>query len=269
MILRTRFIDEALERAVENGATQIVILGAGFESRPYRIQDLLKCCLVFEVDAEPTQKDKKQRIQTVLGHVPANVVYASIDFEKDKLMSALEAAGFRKRARSFYIWEGVSMYPPRSSVREVLRMVATHGTPGSSIVLDYANSLAIEITNHSPHGPAAIPASCGEPWIFGVPGANGENFFRALGFDPGVTLSMHSQEVLKRYAVRRGGTTYAAHVLKKMRAQAEERVKAGTAVPLPPGALEAQKTIASAGGVYWLAERTVEADPRVLNKAAI
>jgi methyltransferase (TIGR00027 family) len=56
MILRTRFIDAALLRAVKNSATQIVILGAGFDSRAYRFRELLKDCRVFEVDAEPTQE---------------------------------------------------------------------------------------------------------------------------------------------------------------------------------------------------------------------
>jgi methyltransferase (TIGR00027 family) len=256
MILRTRFIDEALTRAVEGGATQVVILGAGFDSRAYRFRDLLKHCRVIEVDAGPTQDYKRRRIQATLGEVPPNLTYVSLDFAKDEIRDALKVGGFREGERSFYIWEGVSMYLPEKSVREMLRMVASHSAPGSSIVLDYTNSRGIEIIQN-PQGPASMPASWGEPWIFGVPGSNGEEFFRELGFDPLVLLSMNNPEVIKRYAIRSDGTTYAAHAVEKMRAEALERTRAGTANPLSASVLEAQKATAAAGGSYWLAELAV------------
>ncbi len=261
MILRTRFMDEALKRAVEDGATQIVILGAGFDSRAYRLQDLLKHCRVIEVDAESTQDYKKRRIQITLGEVPPNLAYVSLDFAKDDIRDSLKAGGFREGEKSFYIWEGVSMYLPEKSVREMLHMVASHSAPGSSIVLDYSNSLGIEIIKQDSQGPVNLPASWGEPWIFGVPGGNGDEFFRELGFDPVALLSMNNPEVIKRYAVRSDGTTYAARAVEKMRAEALARNQDGMASPLPPWVLEAQKAIATAGGIYWLAELMVSSNP--------
>ena len=261
MILRTRFIDEALKRAVDDGATQIVILGAGFDSRAYRFRGLLKHCRVIEVDAELTQDHKKRRIQATLGEVLPNLTYVSLDFAKDGIRDALKAGGFREGEKSFYIWEGVSMYLPEKSVREMLQMVAAHSAPGSSIVLDYANSLGIEIIKQNPQGPAGLLASWGEPWIFGVPGANGDEFFRELGFDPVALLSMNNPEVIKRYAVRSEGTTYAARTMEKARAGALARTQGGIAPPLSAGVLEAQKAIAAAGGIYWLAELTVSSTP--------
>jgi methyltransferase (TIGR00027 family) len=62
MIVRTRFIDEALERAVAGGATQILILGAGFDSHAYRFEPMLRQCRVFEVDRPGTQAYKKKRV---------------------------------------------------------------------------------------------------------------------------------------------------------------------------------------------------------------
>ena len=72
---------------------------------------------------------------------------------------------------------------------------------------------------------------------------------------------MNNPEVIKRYATRTDGTTYAARVIEKMRAEAQARTQAGNALPLPPVALEAQKAIAAAGGVYWLAELTLPSVP--------
>ena len=153
------------------------------------------------------------------------------------------------------------MYLPEESVRETLQMIASYSAPGSSITLDYTNILGIEIIERNSQGPVGIAASWGEPWIFGVPGANGDEFFRELGFDPGVPLSMTDPEVVKRYAIRSDGTTYAARAVEKMRIEAVARARAGTALPLSAGVLEAQKAIAIAGGIYWLAELTVSASP--------
>jgi len=258
MILRTRFIDEALERALENGANQIVILGAGFDSRPYRFRDALKGCRVMEVDGRSTQKYKKDRASKVLGQAPPNLTYVTVDFDTDDLAAALVMAGFRERQRSFFIWEGVSMYLSAASVRRTLQTISSLSAAGSSVVLDYANSLGINLTKQSTAGPVGLPASWGEPWIFGVPGTTGEPFFRELGFDPGTPVSMNNPEVMKRFAVRHDGTTYAAHVMKRVMAEAAAARANVDRVPAESSSLlETQKALAAAGGVYWLTELTV------------
>jgi methyltransferase (TIGR00027 family) len=252
MLWRTRYIDEALERAVKNGATQVVILGAGFDSRAYRFRELLKDCRVIEVDAAPTQRYKRRRVEEVLREVPPNVIYCTVDFAEDKLIEGLRQSGFSEGEKTFYIWEGVCMYLPDESVRKTLQMVASHSGPGSSVVLDYVNSLGIEYNVLNPNSLGAIPPSWGEPWIFGVPGANGSEFFRELGFDPGVPLSATSPELIKRYGTRQDGTVYAGQVFEKMRTQAQAQSHA-----LPSALIDLQKAIAAAGGAYWLTELTV------------
>ena len=266
LILRTRFIDEALKRAVENGATQIVVLGAGFDSRAYRFRDLLKNCLVIEVDTEYTQAYKKRRVQESLGEIPPNVRYVGTDFGAGTLGDALAAGGFREGVKSFYICEGVSMYLPETGIREILHVVSSRSAAGSSIALDYPTMLGIEIIKQSPQATGVIPASWGESWIFGVPGTNGDGFFRELGFDPGVPLSMNNPETMKLYAVRSDGSTYAGHVLERMRAEMQARLRTG-AVSSPVIAPELQKAVAAAGGVYWLAELTVLSTPRAVEIA--
>src|SRR5215470_174950 len=63
MLVRTRFIDERMERALRSGATQLVILGAGFDTRAHRFSELLKDVAVIEVDYGATQDYKKRRVQ--------------------------------------------------------------------------------------------------------------------------------------------------------------------------------------------------------------
>jgi methyltransferase (TIGR00027 family) len=250
MLRRTRFIDEALERAVKNGATQMVVLGAGFDTRAYRFRELLKHCRVIEVDAPATQAYKKRRIQEILRDLPSNVTYCALDFSKDDLMDGLRRVGFQQYEKTFYIWEGVCMYLPESSVRKTLQAIASHSAPGSALVLDYANEVGIELGKLTPNGTGGIPTTWGEPWIFGVPGSNGSEFFPGLGFDPGAPLSVNHPEMTRRYATRRDGTSYAAHVLEKLRTQVPAQTP-------PEGFLEIQRAVAAAGGTYWFTELTV------------
>jgi methyltransferase (TIGR00027 family) len=260
MILRTRFIDDAMERATKSGVSQIVILCAGFDSRAYRFCELLKNVRIIEVDARSTQEYKKRRIENIAGQAPTNLSYVSVDFTTDDLREALLKAGFREGEKSFFIWEGVCMYLSETSVRKTLGSLRSISASGSTLVLDYANSLGIELTKRSSQGPVGLAASWGEPWIFGVPGANGDQFFREFGFDPGTPLSMNNPETTKRYAVRQGGTTYAAHVWEKLKFEAQERAKAGTVAAPSSEAMETQRAVAAAGGVYWISELTVSDD---------
>jgi methyltransferase (TIGR00027 family) len=261
MIFRTRFIDAALERAVKNGASQIVLLGAGFDSRAHRFSDLLSHCRVIEVDAAPTQQYKQHRVAATIGAPPQNHTYLTVDFSKDNLADSLQAAGFLPGEKSFFIWEGVSMYLSEENIRKTLQIVASLSAPGSSLVLDYVNSHGINMSRLTPNGPGTIPAQWGEPWIFGVPGTNGDEFFRELGFHPGTPLSLTSPEAMRQYAVRKDGTTYAQRIFEKMRADFTARMKDPAAQPLPAGLLEVQKAIATAGGFYWLTELTVSRNP--------
>ena len=116
MLVRTRCIDELMERAVHNGATQLVILGAGFDTRAHRFTELLKDVTVFEIDYDATQEYKKQRVEAALGGAPANVAYCAIDFARERLGEVLCRAGFESHRKTYYICEGVSMYVPEEGM---------------------------------------------------------------------------------------------------------------------------------------------------------
>jgi methyltransferase (TIGR00027 family) len=257
ILARTRFIDEKLRRAVENGAKQVVILGAGFDTRAYRLGELLQSCRVIEVDTQRTQEYKKQRVHDAMVDVPANLTYASCDFAGDSLREVLRTAGYKADTKTFYIWEGVSMYLPEESVRRMLRMIATESVTGSSLVLDYANRIGIEIGAKFPQGVAAMATAWGEPWLFGVPGGtDGCVFFRELGFDPGEPLSSSNLPGMMQYSCGKDGQIYGAAVFRKMQ-EAQERAKAGNGnAQLMPELTEEQRE-AWRTGVGWLAELTI------------
>jgi methyltransferase (TIGR00027 family) len=244
MIIRTRFIDERLVNAVSNGATQVVILGAGFDSRAYRFHGELKDVAVFEVDSAATQELKKRRVEAVLGGLQGNVSYVPVNFNVDSLSKVLQEAGCDASKKTFFTWEGVSMYVAEEGVRQTLRAIAQGSAPGSSVVMDFAAAKMIEIFKQYPDV-AAIKqfAVWGEPWVFGVPDGAERDFFSELGFDLAQMFSVYSMETIASYATRKDGSTFG--------------MTPGMPRPMPSQAANAAAMSGRPGSFYSLAELTV------------
>jgi methyltransferase (TIGR00027 family) len=209
-LIRTRFMDDKLVEAVQHGAKQIVILGAGFDSRAYRLRNLLAGTKVFEIDYGPTQEYKKQRVREILGALPPNLVFTPIDFTKEKLANVLRKAGYRDNLRTFVIWEGVTFYIPEDAVVSTLQTLKSVSAPGSSIVLDFMTKTYVE---GDPKNPRTTPAGFpqwGEPWIFGIPDGAEDQFFAAQGFNlvEKHSLSGTDQEIAKLYLTRKDGSVF-------------------------------------------------------------
>ena len=143
MTERTRFIDEALERAIGAGATQVLIPGAGFDSHAYRSRELLAPARVFEVDRPAMLAFKRSRVGAALGGPPANVTYVPIDLEREAMPMALARHGYDTSQRTFVIMEGLTMYVPEEALRATFRFVASH-TPGSSVVFHFATPAMVD-----------------------------------------------------------------------------------------------------------------------------
>jgi methyltransferase (TIGR00027 family) len=218
-LIRTRFFDERLQRALSGGAAQVVILRAGYDSRAYRMRQLLKNVRVFEVDYGPTQEYKKMRVQEIFGCLPSHVSYVSIDFTREKLGDVLVKAGYRSEQITFFIWEGVTMYIPEEAVRSTLRFIALKSAPGSSIVLDGKQKSFIDWVKANIASPEKVPQALrpalatqkkyvdwGEPWIFGFPDGREREFFKSLGLDTGELLPQDGLEARRRYLTRRDGS---------------------------------------------------------------
>ncbi|HZF29780.1 MAG TPA: SAM-dependent methyltransferase [Gammaproteobacteria bacterium] len=222
MTVRTRFIDAALERAIADGATQVVILGAGFDSHAYRFQELLADVRVFEVDRPATQAFKRQRVDEALGGPPANLTYAAIDFEREDLPGGLARYGHDPSRRTFFIMEGLVMYLPEAAVRATLAFVASHA-PGSSVVFDFFYTPMVEMIARlqTLDVPAAAKTSAnrflsmiqGEPWLSGLPVGGEREHLRELGLTLREVLPVGGAESVKRYLTKADGTQVGAQTL--------------------------------------------------------
>jgi methyltransferase (TIGR00027 family) len=135
--LRHRFIDDHLIAALAAGADQVVLLGAGYDTRAYRFTDQLAGRPVFEVDLAAISRAKAAVIARHEHEFPAaNVVRVEIDFESQALGDVLPAAGFTAETPTFFVWEGVPMYLTRAAVTATLDAVHDLGGPESQIAHD-------------------------------------------------------------------------------------------------------------------------------------
>src|SRR5450631_3542450 len=255
MLVRTRFIDELMERAVRNGATQLVILGAGFDTRAHRFRELLKDAAVIEVDYGTTQEYKKRRVEEALGGAPANLVYAPIDFARESLGEVLRGAGFQSRRKTYYICEGVSMYVPEEGMKETLRAIGAESAPGSALLLEYLNRSGLELLRRYPMGMIKNAVDWGEPFVFGVPDGQDREFFLEAGLELGETLKIGGPEAMKRYAMRHDGSYYGAHLEKVFQQRREAALNAMD----DAGRQHAAQAAAMSG--YWLVELAVPQRP--------
>jgi len=180
-IARTRAIDDALGAEVARRAIdQVVLLGAGFDSRAHRLPSL-RSCTVFEVDHPATQAAKRARCEA--SDLPLHpVVYVPVDFEKDDLVDSLIGAGFRRDRPTLFLWEGVTHYLTAEAVDTTLRAVV-RAAPSGTLVFTYIHAGALDGTVHFPEGDRWIRAVArlGEPWIFGLVPAHVPGFLAARG----------------------------------------------------------------------------------------
>jgi methyltransferase (TIGR00027 family) len=137
MVVRSRFAEDELARAIARGATQYVILGAGLDTFAYRNPYRESALRVFEVDHPATQAWKRERLAAAAIAIPPSLSFAPIDFEHCTLAEGLREAGFDASKITFFSWLGVIMYLTREAAMGTLEFIAS--TPrGGGVVFDYA-----------------------------------------------------------------------------------------------------------------------------------
>jgi methyltransferase (TIGR00027 family) len=166
--VRTRYIDDVLGEALRTGVDQVVILGAGFDSRAYRIRGMERI-RVFEVDHPMTQAQKRDGIVRRLGTLPPHVTLVPIDFRTHTLDTVMPGTGYRSGAKTFFICEGVTHYLSAGAVDAVLRYVARSATGGSRMVFTYIHRALLDgsVTFAGADRTLATVRRAGEPYTCG------------------------------------------------------------------------------------------------------
>ncbi len=191
VVARTAFFDRIFVEAVKSGTTQIVLVGAGYDTRAYRYANLCADCKVIELDIETTQARKKHCLERAGIAIPGNITFAPINFNRDSLSNILLNAGYDASEKTLFLWEGVSMYLEKEAVNAMLQFVSACRHQESLIVFDYIASIRAEDV-HSHYGVKTWQETWrkyrqAEPFKFDIDETRIKSFLR----DRGLNMQSH------------------------------------------------------------------------------
>ena len=192
-VVRTRVIDDFVVSAIDGGCTQFVLLGAGYDTRATRLAEV-SCVVAFEVDHPATQARKR----AVLGALPERIRYVPVDFEHDRLLSALADAGFARDQPSCVLWEGVFSYLTPEAIDATLDALVELCGPGSRILISYVDQRVLDAPGAYPQAWSVAVRDVGEPFRTGLDPDQARAFFAQR------KLSLHHDESTTEAALRLG-----------------------------------------------------------------
>ena len=198
VVLRSRFAEDTLMDAVEEGVEQYVLLGAGLDTFAYRQPPWARRLTIIEVDHPATQAAKRALLAVAGIEIPPNVRFADVDFERETLSHGLARCGAHTAKRTFFSWLGVTQYLTRDAIETTLRTVLSF-PKRSAVVFTFVQP------NPDPASGAAKlaegSAAGGEPWVsYFTPDELGA-MLRSLGFSDASFLSREEAE--RRYYANR------------------------------------------------------------------
>jgi methyltransferase (TIGR00027 family) len=166
-IARTKWIDDEAAQSLAV-VPQLVLLGAGFDTRAYRLPSAQQVS-TFELDHPETSHAKQAVLQRAFGSLPRQVRFVEIDFNRQSLTDALNRAGFDNTKPACFIWEGVTNYLTAGAIDDVLRQIA-QAASGSILLFTYIHRDVFDRPERffGVEKQMARLQSYGEPWTFGL-----------------------------------------------------------------------------------------------------
>jgi len=182
-IARTKWIDDEATTALKS-ATQLVLLGAGFDVRALRLPQATRA-LTFELDHPQTSSAKQAALKGIEPTLPERVRYIGIDFNCQSITEALVKAGFDTSQPACWIWEGVTNYLTEEAVDRALRQIADTSTEGSILLFTYVERAVLDYPSryYGAHRLTARLKSYGEPWTFGLDSRDVRSYLAARRFE--------------------------------------------------------------------------------------
>jgi methyltransferase (TIGR00027 family) len=173
---RSRYTEDSLARAIRQGVTQYVILGAGLDSYAYRHAAALRMVAdrrdqaadvtIFEVDHPATQEWKRGVLAAAAIPVPPDLAFVPVDFEHDVLADCLAASGLDLARPAFVSWLGVVMYLTEAAIARTLAQISRLAA-GTQLVADYMLPAELRDAVGNSYAEQVMPVAAerGEPWL--------------------------------------------------------------------------------------------------------
>lgn len=167
VVARTRLIDDWLSDAIADERDQVVMLGAGLDTRAWRLPKLART-IVYEVDHPSTSAAKQQRLAGWHADV-RRVRFVQVDFDRQSLAERLAESGFDATRRTILVWDGVTNYLQPDAVDAVMRWVGGLAKT-SQFIFTYIHAGALNgsVGFVGVERLTRTLRRSGEPWTFGL-----------------------------------------------------------------------------------------------------
>lgn len=199
VIARTKYIDGVFLQAMNNGFEQVVIFGAGFDSRAIRLLDPNNKINVFEIDTYHTLNAKTKQLKKRNITKPDTNIYIPLDFDKEKIKPKLYDNQFDTNKKTLSILEGLTMYLSPAAVADTFELIYDYSAPDSLAVFDYIYASVLRRESKY-YGESAISTRVKkdkEQWTFGIEEGAIENYLNTFKFD--LIDHLDSNNIEKKY----------------------------------------------------------------------
>ena len=199
VIARTKYIDNIFKESIENGIEQILLFGAGFDTRAVRFAEKNMKTKIFELDTLYTQTAKINQFKKRGISIPENTILISIDFNVDSVSEKLESNGFKRDKTTLFIMEGIIQYLNKEAVDELFKLLYELAEPESKVVFDYiyASVLRKENIYYGEKDIYKKVNSVQEPWLFGIEKGGMEAFVKNYNFS--LIQNLDSEDLEKMF----------------------------------------------------------------------
>ena len=180
VIARTKFIDSVFKNAVLNKFNQILIFGAGFDTRGIRFLNENTATKVFELDVPITQQAKINQFQKRKIKLHPDIIFIPINFNKESITEKLNEFGFKKNLKTLFLLEGLLMYLDKKAVNNTFKLINEFAGSGSEVIFDYIYKSVLRGENlyYGEKGIYKIVKKAKEAWTFGIEKGEINNFLK-------------------------------------------------------------------------------------------
>ena len=190
---RKIFMQQQVEAAIEQGARQVLVLGAGFDTLCLRLARQHSHVHFFEVD-HPTTSAAKAKGVAVEGQ-PANMVQIAANLGEHALSKVLSEDGrWQSSQPSVLLAEGLFQYLKDDEVRGLLSEAAACTSPGSRFAFTHAIPGERKILLISTR-------LVGEPWKSAVRSEDLPEYVEGTGWAIVSDVDTESAHGVERYAL--------------------------------------------------------------------
>lgn len=184
MVLRKRFFDDEVRDAIDGGATQVLVVGGGYDTLCFRLATKYPEVTFFELDHPPTHREKSRAVED-MGVTQPNLHLEGVDLGERTLTEVLAGSEvWDAGATSVVVAEGVLMYLGLDEVEAFLAAVSSSTGPGSRLLFTYLDEAELNQVFKGWLGTFLryYMHMVGEPFRWGVTDEGIEPFLTAQGY---------------------------------------------------------------------------------------